>query len=238
MIASQSELPRRSIPLATRIRVLDAAIGSRRPHQLRQAVGEKPEMLLAASQFLLGLAMLVGSQRQERGRPRQGVGEAVKLTNPRRRGGDRLAGQDIPGLPFQFSHPTCERATVKKRQEQAAKDRKGRQKRREKKRARTNSDPACVRGDANSPAPFDWSVRRDHLLSANRIVSDRGLGRSFASRPETPRSLTSLDARIQPEIVRQRRLAGRRIPDSQSGGKFWRCMRSRNFFNGRTIAIS
>ncbi len=77
----------RSISLAERIGVFDAAIGTRRPHQLRHAVGQKAEMLFAASQFLLGLAMLLCSQRQQFGSPGQGVGKAVKLANARDGGG-------------------------------------------------------------------------------------------------------------------------------------------------------
>src|SRR6185312_14447363 len=42
----------RPISLAAGAGVLDAAIGTRRPDELRQAVGQKPEMFLAASQLL------------------------------------------------------------------------------------------------------------------------------------------------------------------------------------------
>ena len=54
---------------------------------------------------------------------------------------------------FQLSHLSCERATIEKGQQQAAEHRERRQERRDQKRAGTNSKPACVGGDANSPPP-------------------------------------------------------------------------------------
>src|SRR6185437_16730239 len=71
----------RPISLAAGAGVVDAAIGTRRPNELRQAVGQKPEMFFAASQLLLGAALLLGSQGQKLGRPAKGVGEAVEVAN-------------------------------------------------------------------------------------------------------------------------------------------------------------
>jgi hypothetical protein len=47
-----------SVLFAARARVIYAAIGARRPDQLRETVGQKPKMFFARSQFLLGATVL------------------------------------------------------------------------------------------------------------------------------------------------------------------------------------
>ena len=210
----------RSVPLAERICVFDAAIGSRRPHQLRQTVGEKPEMLFAASQFLLGLALLLCSQSQQLGGLGQGVGEAVKLTNASRRRGDRRAGQHVLRLGFEVSNSSSERTAIEKGQKQAAKDRKRRQERREEKRARTNSEPACDRRRRrqSNPPPPARRLRPLFVRQSHRELP--WILASFASHRETQRWPGSL-ARPDPTGIRATKAPLRStIPASQVAGKF------------------
>ena len=84
-----------SILFAAGAGVIDAAIGARRPDQLRKAVGQKPKMFFACSQFLLGATLLLCSEGEKLGSSGQGVAKAVELTNARRRRGDRRAGEYI-----------------------------------------------------------------------------------------------------------------------------------------------
>ena len=160
-----------SIPLATRAHVLDAAIGACGPDQLRQAVGQEPEMLFAASQLLLGAPLLLGSQGDKLRRSGQGVRQAVKLANAGWRRGDRRASEDVPRLRFQLSHLSRQRAAIQIGQHEAARYRERGQNRGEEKRARANSQPVCVGGDANRPAAAHGRVGRNDLLSADRTCA-------------------------------------------------------------------
>ena len=81
---------------------------------------QAPSVLGNQAQFLLGATLSLCSQGEKLGSSDQGVAKTVELTNARRRRVDRLAGEDILRLRFQFSHLLRESAAAEIGQEEAA----------------------------------------------------------------------------------------------------------------------